>query len=220
MNNKTRYMATVGMLSAFAYILAVIGHFVPIYFNDFLKYDPKDAIIVMAGFALGPVSSIIISVIVAFLELITISTTGVIGFAMNIISSVAFATIAAFVYKYRKTIGGAVCGLILSSAVTVGAMILWNYLVTPIYMGVPRDIVAGMLLTVFLPFNVIKCGLNGALTMLIYKPCVQAMRRIGLIRVKSTSVAKRPKSNLRVAIPSLVIMVIMVILFIIFKLNS
>ena len=220
MNNKTRYMATVGMLSAFAYILAVIGHFVPIYFNDFLKYDPKDAIIVMAGFALGPVSSIIISVIVAFLELITISTTGVIGFAMNIISSVAFATIAALVYKYRKTIGGAVCGLILSSAVTVGAMILWNYLVTPIYMGVPRDIVAGMLLTVFLPFNVIKCGLNGALTMLIYKPCVQAMRRIGLIRVKSTSVAKRPKSNLRVAIPSLAVMVIMVILFIIFKLNS
>ncbi len=220
MNNKTRYIATVGMLSAFAYILAVIGHFVPIYFNDFLKYDPKDAIIVMAGFALGPVSSIIISVIVAFLELITISTTGVIGFAMNIISSVAFATVAALVYKYKKSISGAVCGLLLSSAVTVGAMLLWNYWITPIYMGVPREMVAGMLLTVFLPFNVIKCGLNGALTMLIYKPCVQAMRRVGLIKIKSTSAIKRPKSNLRVALPSLVVMALMIALFIIFKLNG
>ena len=220
MNDKTRYIATVGMLSAFAYILAVIGHFVPIYFNDFLKYDPKDAIIVMAGFALGPVSSIIISVIVAFLELITISTTGVIGFAMNVISSVAFATVAALVYKYRKTAGGAVCGLVLSSMVTVGAMILWNYWVTPIYMGVPRDVVAGMLLTVFLPFNVIKCGLNGALTMLIYKPSVQAMRRVGLIKVKSTGTTKRAKNNLRVIIPSLIVMAVMVASFIIFKLNS
>ena len=220
MNNKTRYITSVGMLSAFAYILAVVGHFIPIYFNDFLKYDPKDAIIVMAGFALGPASSVIISVIVAFLELITISTTGVIGFAMNIISSVAFATIAALVYKYRKTIGGAVCGLILSSAITVGAMLLWNYLITPMYMGVPREVIAGMLLPVFLPFNVIKCGLNGALTMLIYKPCVQAMRRVGLIKVKKTTVSKRPKSNLCVIIPSLFVMLGMIALLMIFKLNG
>lgn len=219
MNNKTRYISTVGMLSAFAYILAVIGHFVPIYFNDFLKYDPKDAIIVIAGFALGPVASIIISVIVAFLELVTISTTGVIGFAMNIISSVAFATIAALVYRYKKSISGAVLGLVLSSVATVGAMLLWNYLITPMYMGVSRELVASMLLPVFLPFNVIKCGLNSALVMLIYKPCVQAMRRVGLIKAKPSATGKKPKADMRVIAASLSVIALMVALFVIFKLN-
>ena len=100
-NNKTQYITTVGMLCAVAYIFTLIGHFVPIYFNDFLKYDPKDAIIVIAGFAIGPMASLIISVIVAFLELITISSTGFIGFAMNIIASASFACIAALVYKFK-----------------------------------------------------------------------------------------------------------------------
>ena len=148
------------MLCAVAYIFTLIGHFIPLYFNGFLKYDPKDAIIVIAGFAMGPLASLIISVIVAFLELITISTTGFIGFGMNILASVSFACIAAIVYRYRRSVPLAVAGLILSSAVTVGAMVLWNYLVTPWYMGVPREVVAEMLLPVFLPFNAIKCGLK------------------------------------------------------------
>ena len=30
-------------------------------------------------------------------------------------------------------------------------MILWNYLITPLYMGIPRETVASMLPTVFAP---------------------------------------------------------------------
>jgi riboflavin transporter FmnP len=37
-------------------------------------------------------------------------------------------------------------------------------------MGVPTEMVDGMLLTVFLPFNLIKAGLNALVTFLIYKP--------------------------------------------------
>ena len=215
-NNKIRYMTTVGMLSAFAYVFTLIGHFIPIYFNDFLKYDPKDAVIVIAGFALGPVASLIISVIVALLELITISTTGIIGFLMNVLSSVSFAFIAACIYKYRKTLGGAVYGLALSSIITVDVMALWNYLVTPYYMGVPREIIAEMIFPVFVPFNVIKCGLNAALVMLLYKPCVQAMRRAGLVASSGTG----PKDNslkykLTVVAPSLFLIAAMITLFII-----
>ena len=217
MNNKTRYMTTVGMLCAVAYIFTLIGHFVPIYFNDFLKYDPKDAIIVIAGFAMGPVASLIISVIVAFLELVTISSTGFIGFAMNVIASACFACIAALVYRYKKSISGAVFGLALSSLVTVGAMLLWNYLVTPWYMGVPREVVAGMLAPVFLPFNVIKCGLNSALVMIIYKPCVQAMRRVGLIKSRGGASVQSPVKSVLVTLFALAFMGGMIALFIVLK---
>ena len=51
-------------------------------------------------------------------------------------------------------------------------------------MGYPRDIIAGMLIPVFLPFNLIKGGLNAAITMLLYKPVITALRRSNLIETK------------------------------------
>ena len=60
-------------------------------------------------------------------------------------------------------------------------MMLWNYLIAPIYMGHPREEIAKLLLTAFLPFNLIKGGLNAGLTMLLYKPVVTVLRRSNVI---------------------------------------
>ncbi len=60
-------------------------------------------------------------------------------------------------------------------------MMLWNYLIAPIYMGYPREAVVELLLPAFLPFNVIKSGLNAAITMILYKPVVTVLRRSDLI---------------------------------------
>ena len=68
-NNKTQYITTVGMLCAVAYIFTLIGHFIPLYFNGFLKYDPKDVIIAIGGFIYGPATSVIISIIVSVIEI-------------------------------------------------------------------------------------------------------------------------------------------------------
>ena len=54
-------------------------------------------------------------------------------------------------------------------------MLLWNYLIAPIYMGYPREAVVELLIPAFLPFNLIKGGLNAAITMIIYKPVVKAL---------------------------------------------
>ena len=48
-------------------------------------------------------------------------------------------------------------------------------------MGYPREAVAEMLLPVFLPFNLLKGGLNASITFLLYKPVVTALRKSGLI---------------------------------------
>ncbi len=56
-------------------------------------------------------------------------------------------------------------------------MMLWNYLVAPVYMGYSREAVAQLLLPAFLPFNVIKGGLNAGIALLLYKPAVTALRR-------------------------------------------
>ena len=152
----------------------------------FLKYEPKDVIITVGGFILGPLASLIISFVVALLEMVTISETGIIGAVMNFLSSCCFACIASLVYKYRRTLSGAILGLLLGSVVTVGVMILWNWLITPLYMGVSREQVVGMLVPIFLPFNAVKVGLKTALTVCLYKPLVSALRKTRLLPTTQT----------------------------------
>ena len=71
----------------------------------------------------------------------------------------------------------AAAGLLCGWGCMVSMMMLWNWLIAPIYMGVPREEVGKLLLPAFLPFNLIKGGLNAAVTMLLYKPLAAALRR-------------------------------------------
>ena len=67
-----------------------------------------------------------------------------------------------------------------------GMMLLWNAFLTPLYMGAPRDAVIAMLVPVFLPFNALKGGLNAAITLLLYKPLVKALRAAKLLPAQSS----------------------------------
>lgn len=182
---STRTMAVIGMFTAVSFIAVLIGRIVP-NVAGFLSYDPKDAVVVIAGFILGPLASVAISVIVSFIEMITISATGPYGFIMNIVSTCAFAVPAAWFYRRHHSQKGAVLGLSLGVLVLVICMVIWNYVVTPFYMGVPRAVVAGMLTTVFAPFNLAKGGINAALSLLLYRPIVSSLRKAGLVAESSS----------------------------------
>ena len=181
MKNKIKQIAAAGVFCAFAFVLTNLGNIIPIRFAGFLSFDPKDAMIVMAGFAIGPWAAVGITFACALLELITISTTGIIGFVMNVISSLCFALIPAILYKKNRSFKSAIIGLAISSGVTVAAMLLWNALITPLYMKVPREAVLDMLLPVFLPFNLLKCLINTSIVVFFYKHIMKALRKIKLI---------------------------------------
>lgn len=184
MSNRTKQIVTMGMLAALAFIIVA---FVRIPVVMFLKYEPKDVIVTIGGFIYGPLSAFLISLVVSVVEMFTISETGWIGAVMNLISTCAFACVAAFIYKKKHDFKGAIIGLVTGIIVMVIVMILWNYLLTPIYMGYPRPAVAAMLPTVFLPFNLLKGGLNAALVILIYKPLVITLRKARLIPASSST---------------------------------
>ena len=171
MNSKTKRVTTIGMLCAITYVTMVVGR-IPIIL--FLKYDPSDVIVTLGGFIWGPMTSCIVSVIVATLEMITVSDTGILGCIMNIVQTLSFACTASVIYKKKHTLSGAVIGLASGWLITVVVMLLWNYLVTPLYMGYPRETVVELLLPAFLPFNLLKGGLNASITFLLYKPIVTA----------------------------------------------
>ena len=186
---STRYLAAVAMFAAVSYVAVLVSKVIP-NVAGFLSYEPKDAVIVIAGLLYGPLTSLLISVIVSFIEMITISATGPYGFLMNVVSTCAFAIPAAWFYQKNRTQKGAVIGLCLGVLCMAAAMLLWNYIITPFYMGVPRATVAGMLMTVFLPFNLVKGGLNAALTLLLYKPVVGALRKAHLAEPSKSGAGK------------------------------
>ncbi len=180
MHFKTKKIAMLGVLAALAYLSVVLIN-IPVVSVDFLKYEPKDVIIALGGFMFGPVSAALLSVVVSLVEMVTISSTGPIGCVMNILSTWGFACVAAMVYKRVHTLKGAVVGLAAGCVATTALMLLWNYLIAPLHMGLTREAVAAMLVPVFLPYNLLKCSANAALTMLVYKPVVNALRRAHLI---------------------------------------
>ncbi len=208
---SVKSIALVGMFSAMSFVAVLLGKVIP-NVAGFLSYDPKDALVAIAGFVFGPIYTVVISVLVSLVEMVSISGTGPIGCLMNIVSTVSFALPAALVYKKMKSYQGAIMGLAAGVCFMTLMMLLWNYLVTPFYMEVQREVVAGMLLPVFLPFNAIKGGLNGALSLLLYKPLVTTLRRLKLVPVSSAKAGEKPIRFSFVWI-ALALLVLFVVLF-------
>ena len=215
---RTKKMVTLAVMAAIAYVAMV---FIRIPAVEFLKYEPKDVIITLAGFIYGPLSAFAISVVVSLLEMVTVSTTGPVGMLMNILSTCAFACTASFIYKRRQKLSGAVIGLVAGIVLTVAVMIPWNYFMTPYYMPVTREVVATMLLPVFLPFNLIKTSLNAALLMLLYKPVVTALRKAHLVPPSSGGDGSAKtggfKLSLGVALVSLLVLASAILAVLVFQ---
>ncbi|MCI5744769.1 MAG: ECF transporter S component, partial [Erysipelotrichaceae bacterium] len=114
-HNLSKKICLTAMFAALAYVLALIAHFLHLSIFpsvSFLTYDPKDIIICIGGLIMGPISALCISVVVSFIEMITISTTGFYGFVMNIFSTCAFVIPTTLIYKYKRNFKGAILSLV------------------------------------------------------------------------------------------------------------
>jgi len=216
MNPRIKKLTTISMLCALAYVVMVLGR-IPISTVDFLKYDSKDIIITIGGFIYGPLSALVISLIVSFVEMLTVSGTGIIGAIMNVVSTCAFSCTASLIYKKKRTICGAIVGLVSGVLLATVVMLLWNYYLTPLYMGYPRAAVGAMLVPVFLPFNLIKGGLNMAATLIIYKPVVNALRKANLIPSLNNANGNKKAVAVGVTVMSLFLIICLVMLILLLK---
>lgn len=188
---RIKKIVLLGVFSAIAFVSTWLAS--PVKIISFLSFDPKDAVIAIISFIFGPLSGIIVTLIVSFLEMITFSQTGIIGFIMNVISTSCFFLPSAIIYKHKKNLTAAIIGLLCGTALMTSVMLLWNYIVTPFYMNVPRESVAEMLLPVFLPFNLLKAGINSSIALILYKAIVGALRKTHLIpETTANDTTKRP----------------------------
>lgn len=175
MGQRIKRMTAVALFCAIAYVAMFIFRINV----SFLTFDIKDAIIAICGLLFGPVSALCSSFTVAFLELITVSDTGIYGFLMNFISSAVFSCTAALIYKRTRRLSGAIAGICAAVAATTCVMLLFNMVITPLFMKVDRSVVIGLIPTLLLPFNLAKSIFNAAITLFLYKPVSIALKASG-----------------------------------------
>ena len=173
--SAVRKLTVLALLSAVGYVSML---FIKVPVIGFLSYEPKDIFLTLAGFLYGPLAALACCIVTGVLELF-VSQTGLIGMIMNIVASAAFACTASFIYKKRRDIYGAALGLVCAVAAMTVCMLLWNYLISPLYMGISRAEIVPLLTTMFLPFNLLKAGINAAITLLLYRPFLHVLRLCG-----------------------------------------
>lgn len=174
---KIKRITILALFCALAYVCMLFVK-IPV---QFLTLDVKDAVITLCSMLFGPVYGIVIAVVVPFVEMITISGTGPYGFVMNALGSLAFCVTGGVIYKYKKTIYGAVVGLLSGAFAMTAVMLLANLFITPRYMGCTTADVVRLIPSLLLPFNVIKAVLNAAVVLLLYKPLSNILKKTGFI---------------------------------------
>lgn len=216
LNTKTKFdikkMTVLALFIAIAYICLFLFRIKV----SFLTLEIKDVFITMTGFLFGPLTAVGVALVEALIEMVSLSDTGIYGAIMNFAGSAAFAGTAAIIYKYRKTLSGAIVGLIVATFAMTGIMIVLNIAITPFYMKAPRSVVFGLIPTLLLPFNVIKGLLNAGILFVIYKPLSTALKSIGMIPKNQEFKADR-KFAVVTAVATLVIISAVVLLIALMK---
>lgn len=176
MNMSTKKITTLGILCSIAVIVNLLIYFPVVPSVGFLLYDPKDIVIVLGGVIYGPLSSFVLSTITSILE-IMFKGGNLIDVLMNVISTCTLACTATYIYKRNPTKKNLILGLILGSLFSCASMLLWNYIVTPMYYHMPRSVVVSLLLPGILPFNLLKNTLNSIFVCILFKPIIVASKR-------------------------------------------
>lgn len=174
---KTKQLTTMAMLTALSVVLAMSIRFPLIPSASFLEYTPSDIPVLIGTFAFGPMTGLTITIIVALIQGLTVSaSSSVYGILMHIIASGVFALVAGRIYRNHKTQKTAAIALVTGMVSMVAAMILFNLLITPHFTGLPFSAVKDMIIPIILPFNLIKAGVNGIATFILYKPMMKVFQ--------------------------------------------
>ena len=184
--SKVRVLTGTAMLGAVAAVLMYLEFPIPI-MPSFVKLDVSELPALIASFAYGPVSGILVCLIKNLIKLPSTSTAAV-GELFNFVMGALFVGVAGLIYKRNKTRKGAIVGALLGALVMAVVSVPYNYfIVYPAYVvmyHLPLDAIIGMyqainpnvngllncLLVFNLPFTFFKGMLDAVICFAIYKP--------------------------------------------------
>jgi riboflavin transporter FmnP len=183
---RIRWIAKTGVLSAVAIALMYLEMSLPL-MPAFLKFDFSEIAVLLASFAMGPLTGILVELIKNLAHL-PVSGTMYVGELANFIVGVLFVGTAGWIYQRHKTRSRAYLAMAAGTlAMTVGASLINYFLMIPFYvsaMGFPMETIINLthkagnlmvndlkslILWVFVPFNLFKGILISLIVGLVYK---------------------------------------------------
>ncbi len=178
-NFGLRKLCLNAIFAAISVILVMLIHFPLIPAAPFLEYDPGDAVIMAGTFLFGPLSGLLLTFVTCLIQGLTVSAqSGVYGILMHFISTSVFVVIAGGLYRFRPKMSASVFALAAGTFAAILVMIPLNLLITPLFMGTPREAVYAMLWTVIVPFNAIKFSLNAVIAFALWVPIRMIYRKL------------------------------------------
>ncbi|MBQ8510697.1 MAG: ECF transporter S component [Clostridia bacterium] len=161
----------------------------PLWFAPgFYKLDLSEAVILMGGFAMGPIAAAVMELLKNLINILLNGTsTAYIGEFANFVTSCAFVVPASLIYKFCKDRKGALIALIAGtvSLATVGSLLNYFVLIPAfsdfyhlpidkiIEMGSAVNPLVGDLRTLVVfavaPFNLVKGVLCSVINLILYK---------------------------------------------------
>lgn len=169
-SEKTRKMIQISMLSVISFLLMYLIEFPILPAAPFLQYDPSQIPSLIAAFAFGPLTGVLVELIKSFLFLLSgKSAAGIVGVSAAFVAGGTFVLVAGLVYRLKKSRANAVVALLAGTIGMTVVMTVANYFVFFPLWGIPTAQIGGLLLTAVVPFNLLKGILTSILTFLIYK---------------------------------------------------
>ena len=178
--NKKQVIRTaiMAMLTALSIVSLYIIRMPLIPAAPFLEYDAADIPVLIGSMLLGPVSGIVTLLAVCLIQAITVSaSSGWIGFVMHFIASSVLVLIASLIYKRKQTTVSLIIGLIIGSLAMTAVMIPLNLIFTGIFLGAGTQTVVQMLIPAIIPFNLLKAGINSAVTFAVFTPIKSILKK-------------------------------------------
>ncbi|MBO5321017.1 MAG: ECF transporter S component [Clostridia bacterium] len=212
--NNVKKISVTALFCAIAFLMTFVFRFKV----GFLTFDLKDAVISVISLLYGPIYGVASAGVVAVLELLSVSDTGLYGLIMNFISSATFAIACGSVYKFKRSFSGAIIAVVVSVISVTAIMMVANIFITPYYMGVETAEIIALIPTMLFPFNLCKSIVNAASLLIIYKPITNALKKTGLVVANKTNY-KFSKKSVILFVVSLAVLALAVC-FIIFKMGG
>ena len=196
MNKSIKKIAIIALFSAIGAILMYLDFPLPIA-PSFMKMDLSEIPVIVGGFLLGPISSVVIGILKVLIKFVIKGTsTMFVGEIANIIGSIAYALPASLIYHRLKTKQRAILGLILGTIISSVVITCCNALfIFPLYIKIfhmNEEVIIHMCNKIFLfidsmskvyvlsvfPFNIIKFTTVSVITLLFYKHISKAIKSI------------------------------------------
>lgn len=168
--SKTRMYVAIGIFSAIAFVLQVIGSVMGLKVAGFLEIEISDLPALVMTFAYGPIAGVFTEFIKNLLHC-SMTSTGFVGELANFVMNGTLCAVAGLIYRYNKTRKGAVIALVCATVAMAIAGILANlFIMLPLYMpSAPFGVKLNLVLGTILPFNLVRGIALSVITFFIYK---------------------------------------------------